>query len=107
MQWFAVKMYGACEAVASFSSVPEQRNVEPPYVNATRTTALAALVSAAGAGAFVTQATSTSQLPDEPIALNGSGAALRSPLAIPRCEIVGISSVASPGETPAGSTSSI
>src|SRR5690242_7054403 len=100
-------MYGACDAIESLTSVPEHRNVEPPYVKARRTTAVAALVNAAGAGSFDTQATSTSQLPDRPIALNGSAAALRSEVATPRCEIIGISSVASPGETPGGSASSI
>src|SRR5947199_9124587 len=95
-------MYDECDAMESFSSVPEQRNVEPPYVNARRTTAVAALVSAAEAGALVTQTMSISQLPDAPIALNGSGAALRSAALTPRCEIVGSYSVAWPGETPGG-----
>src|SRR5437868_6183984 len=98
-------MYGVCEAVASFNSVPLHRKVEPRYVNANRTTALVALSSAAVG--FAVHSTSNSQKPSAPIALNGSGDAFNSAApAAARCEIVGTSIVASPGETPAGNASS-
>src|SRR5438105_15149593 len=95
-------MHGVWEAVASFNSVPLHRKVEPRYVNANRTTALVALSSAAVG--FAVHATSNSQEPAAPIALNGSGDAFNSAAApaAARCEIVGTSIVASPGETPAG-----
>src|SRR5438046_10618155 len=69
-------MYGACDATESFTSVPVQRYVEPRYVNANRTTELAALDNAAEG--FAMHATSISHEPDVPIALNGSGPAFNS-----------------------------
>src|SRR5437899_378851 len=99
-------MYGACDATESFSSVPVQRYVEPRYVNANRTTELAALSNAMEGVAV--HATSISHEPDVPIALNGSGAAFNSAApAAARCEIVGISRTASPGGTPGGNASSM
>src|SRR5205085_7259868 len=89
----------------TFNRVPVQENVDPPYVNANRTTALAALMSAAVG--FAVHATSSSHEPAEPIALNGSGDTFNSAApAAARCEIAGISMIASPGETPAGNASS-